>query len=158
MLSKAQLFSLIQEGENTTVEFKRELDLITARGKSEFIKDIISIANSVSNAGYIFVGIDDDKKIVGILDIEEERLQQIAHTYINPSVALTCALVPVQSATSPELLVGIVKITPTQKPHKVARSIDQLHQNEVLVRQGSMVTRASPEEIIRMNNQFATSF
>lgn len=147
-MDEAKILSLIAEGENERIEFKRELDLGTTRGKSEFIKDVISIANSASNSGYILVGVDDDKLIVGINALEEERIQQIAHTYITPSVVLRCSLVPM---TTPSFSsVGVIEIKATNRPHKVARAISKLNQDDVFVRRGSVVSKASPEEIIRM--------
>ena len=150
-MDESKVFSLIAEGENERIEFKCELDLETARGKSEFIKDIISIANSAPDSGYILVGVDDSKLIVGIKELEEERIQQIVHTYVSPAVVLRCTVVPMQTADY--LSVGVIEIKATNKPHKVTRSIDRLIQNEVFVRHGSVVAKAGPDEIFRLYGQ-----
>ena len=147
-MDESKVFLLIAEGENEKIEFKRELDLETARGKSEFIKDVVSIANSAPDSGYILVGVDDSKLIVGIKELEEERMQQIVHIYISPAVVLRCTVVPIQTADY--LSVGVIEVKATNKPHKVTRSIDKLIQNEVFVRHGSVVAKASPDEIFRL--------
>lgn len=146
---ESKLLSLISEGENEYVEFKRELHLDTTDGKAEFVKDIISLANSASESGCMLIGVDNNKQIVGIGILEEERIQQISSTYIDPVVVLRCSVISVQSATS--FLVGVIEVLTKNKPHKVSRPIGKLNQNEVFVRHGSVVARASPEEIINMD-------
>ena len=40
------------------------------------------IATLTDKSGYLIIGIDDNKRIVGVSQFEEERIQQIAYTYI----------------------------------------------------------------------------
>lgn len=141
--------TLIAEGENSRIDFKRQLDLTSAEGKAEFVKDVIALANSASSVGCLLIGVDDTKYITGIARLEEEQIQQIAYTYITPAVTINCSLVPISSPTS--LLVGVIEIQGTKKPHKAARAIGRLIQDEVFVRRGSIVTKASPEEIIELH-------
>lgn len=149
MLTEFQLLSLIEGGENETLDFKREINLGTASSKSEFIKDVLSIANSADGEGYIIVGVDDSSNIVGITSLEEERIQQIIQVYITPSIKINCSTVTLSSNS---VNVGVLKISGQEKPHKIARAIDRLNQNDVFLRHGSVVMRASPEEIIRLHN------
>jgi len=149
-MDEIKIFSLIAEGENDRVDFKRELKLDSAQDKAEFIKDVISIANSSPNIGYLLFGIDDDKYIVGITQLPEEQIQQIASTYITPIPQLQCAIVPVNAPTLP--LVGVIEIRAVKKPCKVARAIERLNQNDVFIRRGSVIAKPSPEEIVEMYN------
>ena len=151
MINEPVLKQLIIQGETNRVDFKRELDLDTGKGKAELIKDILSIANSGNDTGFIIIGIDDDKNIFGIDEIQEERIQQLASTYITPPVMLQCSVINLNFSS--ELQVGVIEIHATHRPHKVAHSIDKIQQNEVFVRHGSVVLKASPEEIITMHSE-----
>ncbi len=148
-MDEAEVFALIAKGEDEGADFKRELDLSSAASKAEFIKDVISIANSVSDTGYILIGVDNSKVIVGISKLEEEQIQQVAHSYITPPLNLKCSF---SQLHEPSILsIGIIEVRPTTKPHKVARAIERLNQHDVFVRHGSIITKASPEEIIAMS-------
>jgi len=149
-MDETKVLSLITEGESTKLDFKKELDLSSARGKAEFVKDLISLANSAEDSGCLIVGVDDNKQIIGIDELNEEQIQQIAYTYITPPVVIRCALVPIANAGL--LCVGIIEAKAQSKPHKVARAIDRLNQDDVFIRRGSVVMRASPEEIIAMHS------
>jgi len=149
MLTESQLIDLIAVGENAQLDFKREIELESAAKKAEFVKDVLSIANSAQDTGYIIVGVEDSGNIVGITSLEEERIQQIIQVYITPPVVLDCSTVSVKENN---VAVGVIQIRGQEKPHKVARGIEKLNQNEVFVRHGSVVVPASPEEIIRLHN------
>ena len=148
-MEEKEVLSLIDEGENERIDFKRELDLKSARGKAKFVIDVISLANSAPDGSYLLIGFDDDKSIVGIDKLEEERIQHIAQTYIDPVVVLRCFLVPIARSGSPS--VGVIEIKATRRPHKVRRPIGKLAHDDIFVRHGSIVAKASLEEIIRMN-------
>jgi tetratricopeptide (TPR) repeat protein len=147
-MDEIKILSLLAEGENNRVDFKRELKLDSAQDKAEFIKDVISLANSSTNVGYLLFGVDDDKYIVGISQLPEEQIQQIAYTYITPTPKLNCFIVPVDAPTLP--LVGVIEIRAVKKPYKVARAIEKLNQDDVFIRRGSVVAKPSPEEIVEM--------
>jgi hypothetical protein len=147
-MHEEQLLSLIARGETEAVDFKRELHLDGAREKAELIKDIIAIANTVLESGYLLIGVNDSGEPVEIKGLPEERIQQIAHTYITPPVILKCEIVPLASHDFTS--VGLIQIKPTKKPHKVARNIGRVEQDTVYVRRGTVVSKASPEEIGEM--------
>lgn len=147
MLSEAEITSLVVKGENEDIDLKRELNLDLASEKAEFIKDVISIANSKLNIGYLLVGIANDGAFIGTNAIEEERIQQIIHSYIYPSLTISCYLVAFSTSS---LCVGVIEIQGSKKPYMVLRPTDKLLQHEVFVRHGSVVAKASPQEVIRM--------
>ena len=147
-MDETRLLALIAEGENNGVDFKRELHLDSARDKAELVKDVISIANSRQDIGYLLVGVDDCKYMVGIDALEEERIQQIAQVYIDPPVALRCSLVSTSAPSFPSI--GVIEIQAGHRPHRVRRDIDRLKQDDVYVRRGSVVAKATPDEIIEM--------
>jgi len=149
-MDEIKILSLIAEGENNRVDFKRELKLDSAQDKAEFIKDVISLANSSPNVSYLLFGVDDNKYIVGINQLPEEQIQQIVYTYITPTPQLQCFISPVNAPTLP--LVGVIEIRVVKKPCKVARAIEKLNQDDVFIRRGSVVAKPSPEEIVKMYN------
>jgi len=145
--------ALIAEGETTgKVEFKRELHLESADEKAEFIKDIISISNSApQNKGYLLVGINNAKYIVGIHSLEEERIQQLVHSHVRPSVKIGCTMM---STTTPSLAsVGIIEVEGIERPYRVSIPISKLKQDDIFVRHGSVVEKATPEEIRRLEHE-----
>lgn len=96
----------------------------------------------------MLIGVDDDGTIVGTAKIEEERIQQVTSTYINPIASIKCSMIEM---TSQGLLpVAVIEVRGTAKPHKVVHAIDKLQQNDVFVRHGSVVNKASPEEMFQM--------
>ena len=149
-MNEKQLLSLIANGEDSFVEFKREIDLVSARGKSEFIKDIAALANTSEDVSFLIVGVDDSSSIVGLSKLEEEQIQQIVHTYINPMVKLACSEVLISSLN---VKVGVLEVRAARKPHKVSRTIDRIFQDKVFVRHGSVIFEASPEEIVEMHGE-----
>ena len=151
-MKEAELQDLIAQGEGFHIEFKRNIDLATARGKAEFIKDVIALANSATDISYMLVGVENDRTIVGATGLPEEQIQQIAQTYINPIVNLKCISVAVARLTP--LTIGVIEIRPTDKPHKVSRTIENLTQNKVFVRHGTIIVEASPEEMFAMRDEF----
>lgn len=151
-MDEKTILTLLEAGENKSVDFKRELNLNSAHSKAEFIKDVIAIANSNPSGGYLLVGVTDDKKVIGISKLEEERFQQICHTYITPHVILDCFIKQLNHENS-MMSVGIISIRPTIRPHKVAKSIDDIEQDMVFVRRGKITTKSSPEEILSMSHE-----
>ena len=87
----------------------------------------------------LIIGVDNAGNQIGIKSLEEERIQQIAHTYIYPNIVVHCHTVP-----SDIKLIGVVEITPTEKPHFVVKNIGRLAVNDIFIRHGSVVSKASP--------------
>ena len=142
------LMSLINQGENESVDFKLELHLDTAEQKAEFVKDIISLANSAGKSGYLIIGVDKNSNHVGIHSLEEERIQQIVHTYIYPNLSVKCYKVEVN-----KVFLGVIEIQAAERPHQVIKNIDRLVVNEVFVRHGSTIAKAGPDEMFRMRER-----
>lgn len=151
-MNEPEVMTLISEGENESLDFKRKLNLESKIDKGEFVKDVISIANSASsNKGYIFIGVEDNKSVVGTDQIEEERIQQIIHSYIRPIVNIRCF--PIRINPQNPILIGVIEIVGTNRPYHVARPIGNLGQDDVFVRHGSVVTKATFEELERMRKE-----
>jgi tetratricopeptide (TPR) repeat protein len=151
-MNQKSLLSLISQGENSTIEFKREINLDSAQQKAEFIKDIIALANSAKETAFMFIGVANEKQLFGIPFLDEERYQEIIQTYINPPLDVICDELDISVETE-KVKIGILEVRPSHKPYKVLRTIDRIDQNQVFIRHGSVVAKASPEEIIMMDKE-----
>ncbi len=137
---------IIDRGESESIDFKREVDLSTKNKKAEFIKDIITLANSTENSSFLVIGIDDDKKIIGSTPLKEEQIQQLCYTYINPSIRLT-----LKEIFASDKLVIFIEIFPDGKPFSIVRDIDFLKKGDAFIRYGTTTQKASPQDIIKMH-------
>jgi tetratricopeptide (TPR) repeat protein len=150
-VTETGLKALIAGGENDTVEFKRELNLDTALGKSEFLKDIIAIANSARPVAYLLVGVDDDGQVTGGCGLMAERIQQIIDSYVTPAMAVAVQKIMVSEPDASAVVV--IEVSGSDKPYSVARPIERLSQHDVYVRHGSVVTKPTPNEIVQMRDE-----
>lgn len=77
----SRIRDLIRNGESNLVEFKKILP-----HPEKFAKALVSFANT--RGGCIIVGVDDDRRISGISDFEEEKfmLEKAAEFYCYPGV------------------------------------------------------------------------
>ncbi len=77
----ATIKELIRSGEGPQIEFKKTLSQL-----EKVAKTLVSFANS--KGGIILVGVQDDKFVIGVNDVEEEIfiLNQAINFYCNPPV------------------------------------------------------------------------
>ena len=76
-----ELNNLIEDGENSRVEFKRKFST-----PEKIAKEMVAFTNT--KGGYILFGIDDDRKIIGV-ESEKEELELIntaAKFYCDPEI------------------------------------------------------------------------
>src|SRR5258708_25322548 len=99
--------------ENQRVEFKKRIELRTAEGKAEFIRDSIAIANSAGEVprgpGYIVIGVKKGKSF----DITSEQydgatFREILRAQVTPELEMHYH--EVTTATGER--VGIIEIVP----------------------------------------------
>lgn len=138
-----KVLSILSREEGPKLDFKVKLILDTESTKKELAKDICAIANSKGGRGYMLFGIEDKtKRIIGISkdDFNEEKIQQIVSTRIEPPVPVSADLVVIDKK-----LIGILTIFNTdQKPH-------QLRENGAFyIRRGSTTDIMRKEEIASM--------
>jgi predicted HTH transcriptional regulator len=107
--------------ENDQLEFKERLNIATDREKEELRKDFSALANS--SGGYIFVGIDNEKNIVGIPK-DDDLLTKINRCFplsrLSPSINFAQQAVIDISRANPKTCVYIYYIKPSprhKKPH-----------------------------------------
>ena len=103
-----EIYKLIEEGENSHVEFKRKFST-----PEKIAKEMIAFANS--GGGKIIFGVDDDKTIVGV-ESEKGELELImtsAKFYSEPEIEFTTEIICIKNK---DLLIVDVPESPV-KPH-----------------------------------------
>jgi hypothetical protein len=142
---------LVKEWETTNVDFKRELYLGTADQKAEFVKDILSLANTKSSGRrWMIIGFDDKTRAYhGPPDpaIKPDTIEQILSRLTAPMVEVRYQAVEYRLGS-----VGKLEVLRdgTKLPYKVALSIGDKKRIEagvVFVRHGSQVERPSGAEL-----------
>jgi len=123
---------LVRSGETNRIEFKKTLPQ-----PEKFAKALVSFANT--RGGTILVGVQDDKRFVGISDFEEEKfvLEKTASFFCVPEVLFE---------VSEEMLDGIsimvIEVPESEtKPHYV---LDSKGEKLLYVRSGDQCILASP--------------
>lgn len=135
----SSLKEVIRQGEGPQVEFKK-----TISSFEKIAKTLVAFANS--RGGLIFIGIQDDKQVIGVADMEEEyyMLEQAANFYCNPAVKIQVIEEEISGKT---VLVVRVEESHT-KPHQALNA-----QGEYLtyIRTNDQCMLASPLVIKSLN-------
>jgi predicted HTH transcriptional regulator len=105
------LRALISQGEGERLEFKKKTTHPT-----RIARTLASLANT--HGGQVLVGVDDDGRVVGVRDAEEEmyQLREAAQHYIDPPLTLSFRELEVDE----ERIVVIVNVA--NSPHKPHRA------------------------------------
>lgn len=137
--------------ETALIEFKREWhDLNSRRGKAEFIKDVLALANAArpDDPAYLVIGVEDIKEgrdITGVEDSPDvEQLHQILAAYANPVPEVDYATVTVDDHQ-----IAILRIRWTDaQPYYAIRDYDGvLDSRLVYARRGPTVGFLRPAEV-----------
>jgi predicted HTH transcriptional regulator len=132
-----ELYSLIEDGENSTVEFKRKFS-----SPEKIAKEMIAFANS--KGGIILFGVDDDRTIFGVESEkgEMELIDTAARFYCEPEVIYEYEIASIKKKD-----VVIVHIPESKnKPHKLLS--DNLEdETKVYIRYNDKSVLASRETI-----------
>ncbi len=78
-MKRKEAIELIEEGENQSVEFKRQFT-----SPEKIAREMMAFANT--RGGYIFFGVDDNKEIIGVASEkgEAELIKEAAEQYCEP--------------------------------------------------------------------------
>jgi len=110
------IFTLIEDGESETVEFKRKFST-----SPKIAKEMIAFANT--KGGCILFGVDDDKSISGV-ESEKSELDLIdtaARFYCEPEIKYTTEIIPFKTKD----VVAIIIPESDKKPHKLVDEGDK---------------------------------
>lgn len=142
-----------EEWETTSVDFKRELELRTNDHKAEFVKDVLSLANTqASGRRWMVIGFDDKTRAYHAppdSKLTQNRFEQVLSRYTVPAVNIRYKT-PQYRAHG---LVGLLEVLrdPRQLPYRVARSLTgekrKIVEGQIYVRHGSQVELATGREL-----------
>jgi len=109
-MSEEEILKIIAGGESSTVEFKRK-----SPGPLKLAKEISALANT--KGGYLFIGVDDNKKLYGIHSEKTEKsiIETAAYFHIEPTLDLEILSFNISKK---EIVVAIIPDS-INKPHKV---------------------------------------
>lgn len=138
------IFTLIEDGESETVEFKRKFST-----SPKIAKEMIAFANT--KGGCILFGVDDDKSISGV-ESEKSELDLIdiaARFYCEPEIKYTTEIIPFKTKD----VVAIIIPESDKKPHKLVDEGDK-QSSRVYIRYKDKSIIASKEtaSILKFSN------
>lgn len=142
MREELELLRLIENGEDAHTEFKR-----LVHSPEKIAKSICAFANA--SGGVILIGVDDDKRIVGIESEKEtlEILHEAATRYITPPVAFETEVLEHRGR---DVLAVIVEAS-DQRPHyhlseaRDPKTLKKIQDRKAYLRQGSQNVAATRE-------------
>ncbi|TGE16462.1 ATP-binding protein [Hymenobacter elongatus] len=134
----SEVQELIQQGEGEQLEFKKKTTHPTRISRT-----LASLANT--RGGRVLVGVDDDGRIVGVRDAEEERylLRLAAEHYVQPPIALLFTELEEDDRT----VLIVVVAESTCKPHR-AQVAEGDWRGYVRVRDESVQTSGLTERVL----------
>jgi predicted HTH transcriptional regulator len=139
-MRRQHLRELIAGGESLTVEFKRKFT-----SDEKISKELIAFANT--QGGYLLIGVDDDKKIVGVQSEKSEidYIDNVCEYCIDPPLDVEIEIVNIEYKD-----VIVVRVAESDtKPHKLLLAPDgtvaKPHERHAYIRQGSAALQASKE-------------
>lgn len=135
-----ELLELIEEGENLTCEFKRKFSTT-----EKIAREMIAFANT--KGGYLVIGVDDDKEIIGVESekAEAELIYDAANNFCEPPLNINIDYVEVKGKE-----VVVVEIFESDnKPHRIQDYLNKLDVNQsvVHIRVNDKSVQASKEMI-----------
>ncbi|GAB3294710.1 AlbA family DNA-binding domain-containing protein [Hymenobacter tenuis] len=136
------LLELIRQGEGERLEFKKRTTHPT-----RIARTLASLANT--RGGRVLVGVDDDGRVVGVRDAEEEiyQLREAAQHYIDPPLELRFKEVEEDDRV---VLIVTVPESPL-KPHR-AQVADGDWRSYVRVRDESVQTSHLTEKVLERSD------
>jgi len=117
MINESEIKRLIEEvDEGPTLDYKEELVLETNGDKAQFVKDVISLANSRESA-HIITGVEDGtRKLLGIkIHHQAEQLNQILKDKSDPPLRVEYIEKKIMGHT-----IGVIEIAEGNPPYIVA--------------------------------------
>ena len=135
-----ELLELIEEGENLTCEFKRKFSTT-----EKIAREMIAFANT--KGGYLVIGVDDDKEIIGVESekAEAELIYDAANNFCEPPLNINIDYVEVKGKE-----VVVVEIFESDnKPHRIQDYLKELDVNQSVdhIRVNDKSVQASKEMI-----------
>lgn len=139
-----ELYSLIEEGENSKTEFKRKFS-----EPEKIAKEMIAFANS--KGGKILFGVDDDKTIVGVSSEKEELelIDSAAKYFCFPAIDYLYDIVSIKKK---DVVIVIIEES-KQKPHQlVSDSIPDSKRVYIRLNDKSVIASKETVNLLKHSN------
>ncbi|MDN3653605.1 ATP-binding protein [Thalassotalea ponticola] len=140
MLNRNKLLQLsLSEipSETEYLDYKQQIDITSESGRAKLIRLICAMNNSNPNAhSFIFVGIGDDKTIIGVPFLDDAKFQNAVKGFISNCPKLSYENINFND-TAPEKFIGIITIYPSENISYVAKNIWKLKEGDKFIRRGS---------------------
>jgi predicted HTH transcriptional regulator len=146
MTSAREALDQISDGESGSVEFKRKFT-----SSEKIAREIIAFANS--HGGRLFIGVDDDRSIVGVKSEKEEmEMVDIACTFFcDPPIT---PQIEVLNLRGKDVL--MVKVPESNnKPHWLVTNGQERSERQAFIRLNDKTVAASKEVVRMMKSQRA---
>jgi len=123
-MKRRELKEIIEEGENSMVEFKRKFST-----HEKIAREMIAFANT--NGGYMIFGVDDDKTIVGVESekSEAELILEAARQYCEPPLDINIEYIQLEEK---EIVVAEIPES-DRKPHRLQDYLNEFDINKAVV-------------------------
>lgn len=123
--------------ETEYLDYKKQIDITSDTGRAKLIRLICAMNHSNPNAySFIFVGIGDDKSIIGTPFLDDANFQNAVKDFINNCPKLSYENINFKGATSEEFI-GIITIYPSEDISYIAKNIWKLKKGDKFIRRGS---------------------
>ena len=128
----SRIKEFIRAGESNLIEFKKTLP-----NPEKLAKTLVSFANT--RGGTVLVGVEDDRRLTGIPDFEEEKyvLEKASGFFCLPEIAFSVT----EEELDGKVLMVIEIPESSQKPHY---ALDSRGEKQLYVRTGAQCILASP--------------
>src|SRR5258708_2930890 len=140
---------LFRQDEGEKLDFKRQLDLVDDRQKSNFIKDIISMANTLGDdLGYIVIGVasDGSDKFVGVTcHPDDANLQELVKCKVTPVARFSYYSIDYAGKSF-----GIIRVESGFRLHQATHDFGAIRKHTIYIRRGSSNQEADAAEIERV--------
>ncbi len=146
MISRKRVLDMIEDGEGLNVEYKQRFS-----SHEKIAKEIIAFANT--RGGFLFVGVDDNRKIYGIASEkgDNDLIKEVAEKYCEPRVDVNLECMNIDKKD-----ILVVEIPEScNKPHRIQDYKPSLDLNtaSVYVRVNDKSVLASKEMIKILQTQ-----
>ena len=166
-MTNAELQDLIDNGENEHVDFKVELNVSDPKGKSEFVKDVISLANSHGEGSrFLLIGVDENAppRDISHLNLDDAHLHQIVDAYVEPRVNFAFRTISHQSVT-----LGAIEIAQSsERFHLVkkdlhgldttGKQIKLLERGQIWIRRGAAKSPINAQDFQLLRQSFLNDY
>lgn len=146
------LDELLEEGETTSVEIKREQHTDTNDQKIELVKDLLSLANTkASGDHWLIIGFEDKTKAWHAPPdpkLTQNHLEQLMSAYTEPCVDVRLTIAESRGQAFAKLQ---VLRDPTKLPYRVKKGLHgdkrEIQPQQLFVRHGSQVEEPTSAEL-----------